>query len=63
MIEVMDRHMWRVIVVEMRDNQPFQDVFHFWNEDEALYFFNKTNTEGFDDPNAYKYALAPKQIK
>jgi len=55
--------MWRVIVVESNDSQPKQDVFYFWTEEEAEYFSNKTNNEAFNDPNSYRYALKPVQVK
>jgi hypothetical protein len=63
MVAAMDRHMWRVIVVESNNSQPKQDVFYFWTEEEAEYFSNKTNNEAFNEPDSYRYALKPVQIK
>lgn len=61
----MDREMWRVIVVDngLDRNRPVQDVFHFWNEEEANIFYNKTNDQAFNDPNQYRYAIRPVRVK
>jgi len=63
MVDVMDKHMWRVIVVESRDERPVQDIFYFWTGEEAEFFYTKTNDEAFNDPSAYRYALRPVQVK
>jgi len=60
----MDREMWRVIVVNSdSDRQPRQEMFYFWNEEEAEFFYNKTTEECFNSPDCYCYALKPVKVK
>jgi hypothetical protein len=65
MSDVMDREMWRVIVVDnsVDRGRPVQDFFYFWNEEEADIFYNKTNEESFNDPELYRYAIRPVKVK